>query len=197
MLERLMEVDRKVFLYLNSLHHPNLDQLMYYTTDKLVSMPLYLLLLFLIIKYFRNDSWAPLLGIIFTIVLADQVASTVMKPLFHRLRPSRDPALEGMVHVVNNYFGAKYGFASSHAANTLGASIFFWKLFKDKTRWIALLFAWSALVSYSRIYLGVHYPGDVLAGFAVGVAAAFAGFKLYEWLMRFTNSDKSLAGKVH
>jgi undecaprenyl-diphosphatase len=196
MLEQLIELDKKVFLYLNSLHAPWLDPIMLYATDKVVSVPLYLFLLYIVIRHYRNDSWAPLLGILITILLADQVTSTVMKPLFQRLRPSRDPALEGIVHIVNGYIGGKYGFASSHAANTFGASLFFWMLFGARTKWIALLFVWAAFISYSRIYLGVHYPGDLLAGIVVGFAASFAGFKLYEWLMKFTNKNANLAGKI-
>jgi undecaprenyl-diphosphatase len=186
MVDQLLELDKKLFLYLNSFHSPWLDPVMLYATDKAVSLPVYLLLLCLILKYYRNDSWAPLLGIAVTIVLADQITSSLMKPLFQRLRPSRDPSLDGLVYIVNGYIGGKYGFASSHAANTFGAAFFFWKLLKQQTRWIALLFVWAGLITYSRIYLGVHYPGDILAGMAVGIAVSVAGLKLCQWLLEVT-----------
>jgi len=196
MLERLIELDKKLFLYLNSLHTPWLDPVMYYATDKYVSLPVYLLLLFIILKYYRNDSWAPIIGIALTIIIADQVSSTLMKPLFQRLRPSREPALAGMIHIVQGYIGGKYGFASSHAANSFGAACFFWMLLKDRFKWIGILFIWAAVVTYSRVYLGVHYPGDLLAGILVGAAASIGGFQLTKWLLTLTNRKSQLSRKI-
>ncbi|HYC86127.1 MAG TPA: phosphatase PAP2 family protein [Chryseosolibacter sp.] len=197
MIQKLIELDREIFLYLNGLHHPWLDEVMYYATDKLASLPVYLLLLYLILRHFRNDSWAPLIGIVIAIVIADQLASTVMKPLFQRLRPSHEPELAGAVYTVKGYLGRKYGFVSSHAANTFAAALFFWWLLKDKSKWIWLLFLWAGIVSYSRIYLGVHYPGDILGGFVVGWLAAWVGFRIFNWLLAILDRKKHLTRKLH
>lgn len=192
MMDTLAELDKKLFLYLNSFHSPWLDPIMFYASQTFIWVPLYLILLFVILKEYRNDSWAPLIGIFITILLADQITSGILKPIFERLRPSREPALEGLVHIVNGYKGGLYGFASSHAANTAGLSLFFWLLFRHKFTWIFLLFIWAAFVSYTRIYIGVHYPGDALAGMCIGIASAFAGIGTYRWLSRFTKKKQSL-----
>ena len=111
--------------------------------------------------------------------MTDQFTSGLMKPFFERLRPSHEPALEGMVHMVSGYSGGKYGFASSHAANTFGIAMFLSCLLKVEKPWINWLFLWAALVSYTRIYLGVHYPGDIIVGALIGVAFGWLVFKLY------------------
>jgi undecaprenyl-diphosphatase len=175
MLDQLLALDRELFIFLNSLHKESLDPVMYYASQTKVWIPLYLLIGFFIIKHYRNDSWAPLLGLLVTIVIADQVASTLMKPFFERLRPTHEPSLQAVVHTVYNYRGGKYGFASSHAANVFGAGFFIWLVFKPRPLWIVLWFCWAAAVSYTRIYLGVHYPLDILTGAVVGLLAAFAG----------------------
>ena len=105
-----------------------------------------------------------------------------MKPYFARLRPSREPTLEGLIHLVEGYKGGQFGFASSHAANTFGLATFFYLAFGKTKRWVVWLFVWAAFMTYTRIYLGVHYPGDILVGSIVGVVSAFVGFKLSNWL---------------
>jgi undecaprenyl-diphosphatase len=109
-----------------------------------------------------------------------------MKPYFTRLRPSHEPSLEGLVHLVEGYKGGTYGFASSHAANTFGTAMFLYLLFRIKKSWIVWLFPWAAFVSYTRIYLGVHYPGDIVGGAGVGLLCAWFSFKLcmllYKWI---------------
>src|SRR5690606_4235929 len=122
-------------------------------------------------------SWIYIVGIALTIALADQVTSALMKPYFMRLRPTHEPDLARLVHTVNQYKGGKFGFASSHAANTFGVATFLFLALKDSYRYTGLLFLWAGAVSYTRIYLGVHYPGDILAGALVG---AFFGCVTYK-----------------
>jgi undecaprenyl-diphosphatase len=176
MLETLIELDKELLLFLNSLHTPWLDPVMFWITKTFFWLPLYLFLLFLVIKNFKKDAWIVLIGVAIAILLADQITASLMKPFFARLRPSREPSLQGLVHLVNGYSGGKYGFASSHAANTFATALFFWLLFKDRYRWVWILFVWAVVMTYSRIYLGVHYPGDILVGMLVGFAAAVTGF---------------------
>lgn len=191
MMEQLIELDRELFLFLNGLHTPWLDPVMVLLSKALFWIPLYIFLLFHIFKVYKNNSWAVLLGIGLTILLADQITSSLMKPFFERLRPSQEPSLEGLVHLVSNYRGGPFGFASSHAANTFGTAAFLSLLFKATKPWIVWLFLWAGVVSYTRIYLGVHYPGDILAGGVIGILSALLSFRLYSKLILVTEKRKT------
>lgn len=189
LLQQLMELDRRLLVWLNSFHADWLDPVMYYTTQTLFWLPLYLFLLWLMIKDFKKDWWIPLIGIAVTILLADQITSSLMKPYFARLRPSQEPTLVGIVHLVKDYNGeiyrgGLYGFASSHAANTFATATFFTLLFRARRRWITWLFLWAAAMTYTRIYLGAHYPGDILVGSIVGILSALTGYKVFSWIRK-------------
>lgn len=179
MIEFFLELDKDLFLELNSYHAPWLDSVMMYVTETLVWIPLYLVIFYFIFKVHGKRGILILVCIALTILLADQITSSIMKPFFARLRPTHDPGLEGLVHIVNGYRGGKFGFASSHAANTFGLALFIFLLFKDRTRHVRWIFIWALLVGYSRIYLGVHYPGDIIVGAVVGMICAVGCFVLY------------------
>jgi len=183
LLHELLDWDRRLLIWLNSFHTDWLDPVMYYTSQTFFWLPLYVFLIWLIVKDFKKEWWVPIIGIIVTIVLADQITTSLMKPFFARLRPSQEPSLQGIVHLVRDYHGeiytgGLYGFASSHASNVFALAMFFWLLFRRTYKSTALLFAWAAIVAYTRIYLGVHFPGDVIVGAAVGVLAAWIGYQL-------------------
>jgi len=184
MLEFLVDLDKKILLFLNSFHTQWLDPVMLLITKTVFWLPLYLFLLYLLVKNFKKDSWIVLIGIAIAILLADQITSSFMKPFFERLRPSREPSLQGLVHLVNEYTGGKYGFASSHAANTFATALFFWLIFKDRYRWMWILFVWAVVMTYTRIYLGVHYPGDIIIGMLIGLGAAWTGYKIQLWIWK-------------
>lgn len=183
-MEQLLKLDTDLLLFFNGLHAAWLDPIAFWITKTAVWLPLYLFLLYLIIKNYKKEWWIPLIGIALTILLADQITSSIMKPYFARLRPSQEPSLQGLVRLVYEYKGGLYGFASSHAANTLGTATFFWLLFRGQYKWVWLLFVWAVVMTYTRLYLGVHYPTDILVGGIIGVLAGIAGHSLTRFLIR-------------
>lgn len=191
-MQTIIELDKKLLLFLNGLHHPFIDPIMFYTTKTFFWLPLYLFLIFLIFKYYKKNAWFILLGAALTIVLADQITSSLMKPFFARLRPSQEPSLQGLVHLVNGYRGGRYGFASSHAANTFGTAVFIWMVLKSIYRPVGWIFVWAVFMTYTRIYLGVHYPGDIIVGAAVGLGCGWAGVRCSRWMIaRFRGPHSS------
>ena len=161
----ILDFDRELFLYLNSFYNDFWDTIMLMITRKETWIPFYLVIIYYIIKTYRERSILILLFLAITIVASDQV-SVLIKNLIQRLRPVHDPLIEHMVHNVLRK-GGLYGFVSSHAANTFAIFIFTSRIFKNKS-YSVLLFFWTLMVSYSRIYSGVHYPFDILSGMLLG-----------------------------
>lgn len=152
---------------------------MFRLTNQLTWIPFFLFIIYILIKNYKRQTLWILLGVVIAITLSDQLVSGIMKPLFERLRPSHSPDLEVMVHTVNGYKGGLYGFASSHAANSFGLAMFLWRVSRDKIKWIWVMFAWAVLFSYTRIYLGVHYPGDIITGGLLGAGFGYLTALLY------------------
>ncbi len=175
----MTDLDQQLFLFLNSLHSSWLDPVMWWFSNRLIWIPLYAFVLYLIIRKYQWRSVGIILSIALLIAASDQF-SVLIKNMVERPRPTHEPALAGQIHTLNNYLGGAYGFVSSHASNSFAlatiTTIFLSPFFRRFGYWA---FTWAFLVSYSRIYLGVHYPGDILAGAAVGVLLAFIIHKLY------------------
>ena len=172
-------IDQQLFLWLNGLHADWLDPVMVSITAMWVWIPLYALLLFMVFKQYGKRGWWILLAVVLVILCTDQLSAHVCKPLFHRLRPCFNPDLEGLVHLPKGLPGGRYGFVSSHAANTFGIAAFLTAVLRKRWRWIGwVLYFWAFLSSYSRIYVGVHYPGDILAGAILGILIGLIFWKL-------------------
>lgn len=191
-METILRWDQELFLFLNSLHAPVLDELMWYISRPMAWFPMYLLLLYLCIRHYHLRTLFILLATAIVVAITDQVSVHLFKEMFERLRPTHDPAIQDQVHTVRDYVGGTYGFVSSHAANYFGVAGFFSVLFHKKIRhftWIIMCCA--ALIAYSRIYLGVHYPGDVICGALLGVSIGLGLGLLYRRLTRNADTPDS------
>ena len=172
-----LELDKQSTLYLNSLHHHSLDKVMVFISNKPSWYPLYAILIGLIIFKERKKCWLILLNIALLITLSDRISSGLIKPLAMRLRPCHEALMYPFLHLPDGC-GGSYGFVSSHAANVFAISIFLFFYF-NKNKWTYLLFFWAALVSYSRIYLGAHYLGDILGGALLGAGLGWLVYRSY------------------
>lgn len=182
-MEQLLKLDEQLFLWLNGIHSTWMDPIMAIVTKTQLWVPLYLLLIYLIVKQYKKNSWIYLVALTCVILITDQVTASIMKPYFERLRPSHEPSLASVIHLVDNQRGGQFGFASSHAANTFGVAMFVWLSLKKSNKFIWTIFGWSIVMSYSRVYLGLHYPGDILVGAILGLMTGWGVAKAVQKLM--------------
>lgn len=177
-IETISKLDQQLFLFLNGLHVSWLDAPMFWTSHRYTWLPLYAWLIFLLWKRANKIVFGLQLAAIgLSLVLCDRISSGLVKPFFARLRPCHEPALQSLIHSLEDCAG-KFGFVSSHAANTFGAAMFFWLIWHKKWPIVRWLFVWATLVSYSRIYVGKHYPADVVFGGILGVACAWLAYQI-------------------
>ncbi len=180
-IDSLKELDTQLFLFLNSRHNSFFDTIMFWISHRLFWIPLYLFFFYLVIKHTGKQFWLVVLATILLIVLSDQISVHAFKNVFMRLRPCHNLLIQSQVHV-NDGCGGQYGFISSHAANTFALAMFLSLLFRSKMKFFSLgVFVWAILVSYSRIYNGVHYPGDLIVGGIVGMGIGIVVFKIYDY----------------
>jgi undecaprenyl-diphosphatase len=179
MMDALLQFDQQFLLFLNSLHTPLWDNFFWIFTSVSIWIPFYITLLYVIFNNQGKRGFLILLAIVLLVTLCDQISTNIFKEGFERLRPSHEPQLEGLVHLVNQKHGGLYGFVSSHATNSFGIALFTSLLFRY--RWYTIfIMLWAAVNSYSRIYLGLHYPGDILGGAVLGLSLGWLVFALYE-----------------
>lgn len=183
-IQQLIEFDKQLLLTLNGQHSLFWDGFMWTVTSTLTWIPVAAALLYVIFKNNRLPQAATILVMLaLCITFADQISSGICKPYFARFRPAQDPDIMYLVHVVNDYRGGRYGFMSSHAANTFAVAMFISLLVRNYLTTI-LTFSWAVIASYSRIYLGVHYPGDILCGALLGMSIATLLYFGYRYLYK-------------
>lgn len=179
MLEFLDKIDKETFLFFNQFHNSNSDVVWQTITHIPTWIPLYAVLVFFLIKVFKRDGIYLIAGLLLVILVCDQFTSSLMKPFFERFRPCHDPQIGHLVHVAKNC-GGQYGYASGHAANSFGIAMFIWMTFRSYWRGTWLMFVWAFIVAFSRIMVGVHYPGDILTGGVLGILFGWIIFKVLE-----------------
>ncbi|MFC2370905.1 MULTISPECIES: phosphatase PAP2 family protein [Prevotellaceae] len=191
LLSMLKAMDTMVFLTVNSHHNAYFDSVMWLVSGKLIWVPMYVSLFFVLLKnYSYKVVFAILLAIGVVILFTDSFTAQVIRPWVCRLRPSNlDNPMSSMVHIVDGYRGGAYGFPSNHASNTWGLAFFITFLFR-RYKLTFFFFLWALLVCYSRMYLGVHYFGDLLIGGLLALAGASTVFYVFRKVSGDTRLQK-------
>ena len=199
MLEYLNDRDADALLAINGLNDAFQDAFWWMVSAKWSSVLLLLAILWILLHQNRRHALLAVVMIALAVLLADQVSSGLIKHLVERLRPTHDPSLENAVHVINGYRGGMYGFVSSHAANFFAVGTLLTLVLRQRLVAVSL-FTWALLQCYSRMYLGVHYPGDILGGLLVGMLVGWLVWQLMRWIQRrwhfpvgyYTRSDAAI-----
>jgi len=178
-----------LFLFLNGIHSPFFDIIFSWVTNKFFWVPFYFLLFFFTVLKFKWKTLFICFFIGILILFSDKISVHLFKDIFERLRPCYNSEIAQQVHTIEGYCGGQFGFVSSHAANSFALAIFSGFLFKNYYKFtLLIMLLWAVLVSYSRIYVGVHYPGDVIVGALLGSIIGIFVF----WLMKITNRQFNL-----
>ena len=181
-IQRLIDIDKQIMLALNGSDSLYMDGVMKIYTTTVVWIPVALVLLFIVLK--NNTpriSLLVVLGVALTILVSDQVSSGFIKPLVGRLRPSLDPEFMHLIDTFNDYRSGNYSFTSSHACNSFALAMFVSLLIRNKALSLSMI-AWASINSYSRIYLGVHFPGDILCGAILGTIIGTITYAIYKYI---------------
>ena len=191
LLSMLKAMDTMVFLTVNSHHNAYFDSVMWLVSGKLIWVPMYVSLFFVLLKnYSYKVVFAILLAIGVVILFTDSFTAQIIRPWVCRLRPSNlDNPMSSMVHIVDGYRGGAYGFPSNHASNTWGLAFFITFLFR-RYKLTFFFFLWALLVCYSRMYLGVHYFGDLLIGGLLALVGASTVFYVFRKVSGDTRLQK-------
>ena len=180
-MEELIQFDKQLLLAVNGSDSLFLDYLVLILTNAKTWIPLYLGLFYVVVQTHRKH-WKEILFILVAaglcVLLAGAVDDTIVKPLVARWRPTHDPEIGALVDVVNGYRGGNYGFFSAHASNTFSIAMFFSLLMRQRLMTIFLV-CWSLINCWTRLYLGVHYPGDILVGLCWGAIVGYSVYRLY------------------
>jgi undecaprenyl-diphosphatase len=178
MLEKILSLDTKFFIFLNGLGSPPFDVLWLGITKQAYWLPFFLLLFYAIFKKIGSKQTLYLLFFVAILIAFTDQTTNLVKNTFQRLRPCNNPEIIAIIRVVQSR--SSFSFFSGHAANTMAVATFLYLIFKPYFRYLGFLFLWPLIFAYSRIYLGLHYPLDIICGYLCGIITGFFAYKLYK-----------------
>ena len=190
MVEKILDWDKSLFVYLNSLGSEPFDGFWLFITKQINWLPIFLLIAYLVFKRLgTRHAFMIILLMAVLITFTDQTTNLV-KFHFERLRPGSNPALAHLIRAVQKR--SSYSFFSGHAANSMAAAMFLFLIMRRYLKYMGIIFLWPLIFAYSRIYLGLHYPSDILCGYIWGGITGFSVYQIYKWLR-----DKYFPEKKH
>jgi membrane-associated phospholipid phosphatase len=180
-MEQLLSYDRHLFRIINNQwSNPFFDWLMPWVRNSNMWYPLYLFLFLLVLVNFRKTGWWWVILAIGTVILCDFLSSSIMKENIIRLRPCNEPAFASWIHVLVGYRPQSSSFTSSHAATHFGMATFCYLTLKARfKKWPVLFFLWAFIISFAQVYVGVHYPIDVICGALIGILIGYLSGKSF------------------
>ena len=180
MLEKLQQLDRQVFIYLNGLGTETFDPMWEVITKQISWIPIFAIILYLTFKRLGAKHALLIIGMITLLLLVTDQTTNLIKFTIKRLRPGNNPELAGLIRTVQNR--KSFSFISGHASNSMAVAFFLYRVLHPYIKYMGFFFLWPLIFAYSRIYLGLHYPGDILVGYAFGLFTGWLVLKLYIYL---------------
>lgn len=189
MLETLLELDKNVFVFLNGLGSETFDGFWLFITKQINWIPIFAIILYLVFKHLGWRHAVLIILVMALLILVTDQTTNLFKNGFQRLRPGSNPDLAALIRAVQTR--KSFSFISGHASNSMAAAFFLYTVLKPYLKYMGLIFLWPLIFAYSRIYLGLHYPGDILCGYVWGILMSLIMLKLYVYLRdRFFPNEK-------